>query len=861
MNIKYFYKKTIYLLCAVLAIATACTDTRIIPPGTEPNSDEVLLMLNLQGLFGPENTPKTYALNDIGDQPGTGAENTVNDVTVFIFNAATGACEKIMQGVSPTYNPVGPELVTSGSKNIVAVVNSAANFASFYGPGDVGLVNYTGLKRMLTDAITVLPASPFLMTGEINAYLQPSMPATNPNLVTIEVKRAVAKVKIYVTKDLRASGHTLTLQSITLYQGARQVSIIENAPSATILYDVTETKSSFVQYPSLTPSADIPQKAPGAYNVGTFCMLADTFYTFETFANLDKTKAVYFDFAVAVNSLSNIRHCQVYLAENPLSGTTDTVYDVYRNNWYNLYVNIIDPGLDSVYVKVIAEPWNVADTITVIPGAGYEAKIPEDITTRNSQSIPFKLVKYYTAADMAKDAQMMAIDTHSQGASWIDLKVTDDTPWSLKFNGSPANAGAVISADTGVTWVSTGITGIGDNEVHRIYIYRPYVENGELQDGPAVELTVDGTLMRTFVVQKRDSLIFPTNSFVLRPNAFSTPTSLSEAYIPLKPMYDFWENFLLANGDQVVPAGTPTAALVWTDAANVIQSSSLSIINGSDRLNSYIYAAAGSVQGNAVIAVKFGGVTGVTYWSYHLWVTEYSPYEPAGMILYTGASTPNVFMDRNLGAMDTLYVAATPSAKGLFYQYGRKDPFSSSSIPLSVMAQPTYATALRPLEAIPFLIQNPNTFITGAFNSHTQEELNIWSTAVAGGNKTAYDPCPEGYRVPQQTAYGVSASPWNNASFTTGTGDFAEGSYNNILKYYPYGYVDETSGAFNYTAGYYWTSYSQSAAITNAVAGTSWGEIPKARGAFVRCTVDKNYLERRLGNKFGRYAADILGNL
>jgi hypothetical protein len=615
-------------------------------------------------------------------------------------------------------------------------------------------------------------------------------------------------------------------------------------------------------------------------------MLADTFYTFETLADRDTLKAVSFDFEIGVNSPTNIRTCRVYLAEDSIS-STEAVYNVFRNYWYNLYVNIIDPGLDSVRVEVIVNPWNVADTIPIIIGDGYSLNLAQ----------PFKLVKYYSADDTIRypgSSRMLAIDSHSQGASWMDLSVSDGTDWDLTFTADSRNTGAIFSADTGKTWV-TSLAGVGDDVTHRIYIYRPYVENSEdYRNGPVATLRVrDNTkvgspmqTVETIVVQPRDSLIFPTNSYVLRPFEYSG-FSLSEAYIPLKPVYDFWENFIYENG-VTIPAGAPTVSLDWKDkSGDVIQNqTNIAVINPNNRNESYIKVEAGPVQGNAVIVFR---INGDIYWSYHLWVTEYSPYEPAGQILYktpvTNDTVRNVFMDRNLGAMDTLYNAAG-NFPGIPYQFGNKNPNvfyettywdvnnASHSSELITSAISAATTVLRPRESIPAMLHATRHPILGGMVDVTVEEPYIWRTK--GGNKTAYDPCPEGYRVPQQETFGVTNSPWNGATFQEGTGIFQQGFYSNALNYFPRNYIDGGSGSNTtvFNSAYYWTSFwaynpsapvepmaygmllSSATPVANPFAATS-----KATGAYIRCTVDKNYLERREGNKFGRYAADILDDL
>ena len=74
----------------------------------------------------------------------------------------------------------------------------------------------------------------------------------------------------------------------------------------------------------------------------------------------------------------------------------------------------------------------------------------------------------------------------------------------------------------------------------------------------------------------------------------------------------------------------------------------------------------GSRQGNALIGLF--DAWGNCIWSWHIWVASYNP-DSSAQTYASGA----VFMDRNLGAIGTDYTQST--ACGLYYQWGRKDPF------------------------------------------------------------------------------------------------------------------------------------------------------------------------------------------
>ena len=186
-------------------------------------------------------------------------------------------------------------------------------------------------------------------------------------------------------------------------------------------------------------------------------------------------------------------------------------------------------------------------------------------------------------------------------------------------------------------------------------------------------------------------------------------------------------------------------------------------------------------EGNAVIAAK--DASGNVLWSWHIWLTD----QPQGQVYYNNAGT---MMDRNLGA-----TSATPGnvgALGLLYQWGRKDPFlSGSSISLDIPAKstitwPSAVSSDSSTGTIAYAIANPTTFIT--YNSSNSDWYYTGSSstdntrwATSESNKSIYDPCPAGWRVPDGGENGV----WSKAC---GSGSYFRG--------YPY---DGTNGGMNFS--------------------------------------------------------------
>ena len=208
------------------------------------------------------------------------------------------------------------------------------------------------------------------------------------------------------------------------------------------------------------------------------------------------------------------------------------------------------------------------------------------------------------------------------------------------------------------------------------------------------------------------------------------------------------------------------ARLIWetgTQANSVISSL------GYD--GSRIRFRTGTQQGNALIGLF--DTWGECVWSWHIWVTDYNPESSSQKY-----SSGDIFMDRNLGAVGTDYTKVT--ACGLYYQWGRKDPFpypasfTNNARPASFIYHDGHAYGtIRPEDydarevmSVEWATQHPTTFIRKAdyevdepeedvldwlFRSHH----NLWGNTTEQGydvskvcRKTIYDPCPPGWRVP-----------------------------------------------------------------------------------------------------------------
>jgi len=222
-----------------------------------------------------------------------------------------------------------------------------------------------------------------------------------------------------------------------------------------------------------------------------------------------------------------------------------------------------------------------------------------------------------------------------------------------------------------------------------------------------------------------------------------------------------------------------SVAVLWQTSSGLINNIS-NVYNGKVNISTL------TTPGNAVVAAYTGANgTGTILWSWHIWVINYKPNIPENGTIYSynNSIKTSVFMDRSLGALN-----ATPGSIGsfgLFYQWGRKDPFpganalslatpSQNSIPiydrngtLLTEGAGTSGTGVKKIvvstaDNVLNSIQNPLMFYFGLesnavdwYSSSTNTHNNsLWSATI----KSIYDPCPTGWKVPSSGA--GTASPW-----------------------------------------------------------------------------------------------------
>lgn len=264
----------------------------------------------------------------------------------------------------------------------------------------------------------------------------------------------------------------------------------------------------------------------------------------------------------------------------------------------------------------------------------------------------------------------------------------------------------------------------------------------KVDESPCVNLSANGTA-NCYIVSSAGSYMF---------NASVKGNSNESVGTPVKAEV-LWESF-----------GTSTAPNVGDIIASVTYADGDVILTTPETI----------ANGNAVIAVKDASNT--ILWSWHIWVCK--DFDPvATQQIYV--NNAGIMMDRNLGAISP--EQGDVGSLGLLYQWGRKDPFvGSSNISTSVEAlcsvsreSTSVSGCLSNNNSLEYSIKHPNTFIMSSSDwycsSSSYRDDELWG---ASGDKSKYDPCPSGWRVPKGGSNGVFVTAgFPNGSYNTFTYD------------------------------------------------------------------------------------------
>lgn len=420
-----------------------------------------------------------------------------------------------------------------------------------------------------------------------------------------------------------------------------------------------------------------------------------------------------------------------------------------------------------------------------------------------------------------------------------------------------------ISYETGLAAQSTAVTPSVGQDGKLGYIvalpvgeYAPNDLTVTIKDsyGRIYSRTVTSKLVITSGVARE----FPTLSFT-----FAYGEANSVVVEPGKSVtfdaalrYSFAQDFLVKNmskvtneeGTDFVEEGLTVDAL-WEIAEAGTTFTSGAVINKPVLSGNQITVTAKEDRGNALVVLK--DAAGTILWSWHIWVVD-------GLADLTfDCERKTTIHNMNLGAtQNSLYhtgsAITNQDAMGLYYQYGRKDPFvmpksltRKTSSPyltgkdLTLRVERDEETKLN--GRVDWTIKNPNARILRSASSQAVRSavgFSNWTFAADDlkkywntTEKTIYDPCPKGYKVPDYAAFEefesekVPAVHVANAGYLFGTSSAvtpsADGYDPSTMAYFPnsgfllqgtmtvgdktYNHTYATNHMYTYRA-FYWTT-------------------------------------------------------
>ncbi len=272
----------------------------------------------------------------------------------------------------------------------------------------------------------------------------------------------------------------------------------------------------------------------------------------------------------------------------------------------------------------------------------------------------------------------------------------------------------------------------------------------------------------------------------------------ANCYIVSKPGEYWFDATVMGCGDSGILPSTaapnedfPASTILEPEKVSVVWNSG-DVITDVKMENGKISFTATGNKGNALIAVK--NARDFSIWSWHIWCTDV----PADRTHTNPDMLQFTTLDRNLGA-----TSANPedgeATYGLYYQWGRKDPFEAATVLRNMPRNSAHSFA--------FGIRYPERPFSqdGNTEGNWYKTLNIylWGNPDYGKNrmlkdlkKSIYDPCPVGYMVPPANTFMIFEDE-SRTQFTE-TGLVVRGEYGQT-SYYPFAgrlYESQTSAGY-----------------------------------------------------------------
>lgn len=341
-----------------------------------------------------------------------------------------------------------------------------------------------------------------------------------------------------------------------------------------------------------------------------------------------------------------------------------------------------------------------------------EAELPNEVTELNLSQC---LTPSSVSATVENDNEVLFSWTAAKDADSYDLVVAEDAEYTEvvnEFSVLPSQVPFKVEMEPGVYYYKVRAAAKDKKPSFwacgskAVTIKKPVV---------AMDLSLEGTA-NCYVAE-------PSGSYKFKPTKGCT----SDAVGTISKVEVLWE----------------TAAALSTPAKNSIVEKI-----GLDAEGYITFSTAANV-GNALLAAY--DADNKILWSWHIWVI-------ADVIADVNLGNGMVLMDRNIGETSNTITPRT----SMLYQWGRKDPFPGTCGTNAILGVAGAVATLNTGQTTPeSSIAYPTTLYgahasTGSqpyglggkgADNHNYSDDQLWGDPSTG-EKTQYDPCPAGYRVP-----------------------------------------------------------------------------------------------------------------
>ncbi len=454
----------------------------------------------------------------------------------------------------------------------------------------------------------------------------------------------------------------------------------------------------------------------------------------------------------------------------------------------------------------------VPSTITFSKAGVYDAGACPLIAVSNKkkgEDLSFVAPLGGVSVKLTGEVKITKVEITAKGGEIIngDLEITADEEGVSSIGMTGGSSTTVIDCGDGIQ-----LTQVAKDFV----VFLPY---GTYNEGFSIKVeSADGALNFIDVagpkkITKARVLNISRQQFVVYSDLNASSDERANCYMVTSGGGYFFDATVKGNGqagvhstfkDQSTTLSPAGAKLLWEEVSG--------LVSGVSYENGKIYFACSGKDGNALIGAT--DAAGNVIWSWNIWSTS----EPSDLTLGDWA-----FMDRNLGAKSV-------DDHGLYFQWGRKDPFSSIIDFDSGKGEGKYhPVAGGPSDdeniknTIEYSVAHPDTYIRASSRNNDwlleAPQRYLWGVNFEADGlvakstiKTIYDPCPAGYSVSTANALaaGLSAGASNQGSYIT--------LFNGQMKI--------PASGFLYSGGYGWYNPEGFCGLWSC--STSWGNTENA---------------------------------